>query len=484
MKGKFALNGQRIKRMERMFKKIVKWQTIQRARLFKLSLVTVTLFFLSCTEMPVVQQEVFYPQIKQPAVTIKLLKTKNSLTVSSNGSYLIRCFPREGEPSIYYASAEMLMKLSDGGISLSQKTQGELETNLHKVSFSPKDDDVWVYLNGKPYRGLLEITTSKNPGSLLVLNLIFVEDYLKGVVSAEIGKLSQQEMEALKAQAIAARTYSLSRLGQYAEREYDLEASVADQVYKGVEGETPLVNQAVGLTQGEVLTHKGKLICAYYHANSGGKTEYIERVWDKPKESYLIPIDDRNFCSWSKNYKWEESWTKETLKRNIREFLDTYVGFPDGEFGDLLNLQIKERTPSGRVEVLGVATQRGTYQIRGDKIRWALKTGRNRNSILPSTFFDLEIQRDNHNSIKRVIARGRGNGHGVGMCQTGAIGMARKGYSYKDILMHYYPSAKITKCYGKIKPGVQKFVRRYEPYGSYRRIPRLWQEAFGNSSCN
>ncbi|MCK4404616.1 MAG: hypothetical protein KAW02_05940, partial [candidate division Zixibacteria bacterium] len=176
VKGKFALNGQRIKRMERMFKKIVKWQTIQRARLFKLSLVTVTLFFLSCTEMPVVQQEVFYPQIKQPAVTIKLLKTKNSLTVSSNGSYLIRCFPREGEPSIYYASAEMLMKLSDGGISLSQKTQGELETNLHKVSFSPKDDDVWVYLNGKPYRGLLEITTSKNPGSLLVLNLIFVED--------------------------------------------------------------------------------------------------------------------------------------------------------------------------------------------------------------------------------------------------------------------------------------------------------------------
>ncbi len=97
--------------MERMFSKDIKCETIHRARLLKLSLAGVALFFLSCAEMPIFREEVFYPQTKQPAVTIKLLKTKKSLTVSSSGSFVIRCLPREGEPSTYYASAEMLVKL-------------------------------------------------------------------------------------------------------------------------------------------------------------------------------------------------------------------------------------------------------------------------------------------------------------------------------------------------------------------------------------
>ena len=428
-----------------MFKKMIRRQTINRPSLLKLSLAGGALLLLSCAEMPVFREEVFYPKIKQPAVTIKLLETKNSVTVSSNGSFVIRCLPREGEPSVFYASAEMLVGLSDDGLTLSQMTQGELESKLYEVIFFPKEDDSWIYLNGKPYRGVLEITTSKNPGSLLVLNPIYVEDYLKGVVPAEMGKLSQQEIEALKAQAIAARTYSLSRLGQYREKGYDLEASVADQIYKGVEGEDLLANQAVELTQSEVLTREGKLIHAYYHANSGGKTEYVERVWDKPEESYLISVDDKDFCSWSENYSWEESWTKEDLERNIKEFLETTVTFPDGEFGNLLDLQIQKRSPSGRVEWLDVVTERGSYRIYGNKIRWALRKGSNHNSVLPSTWFDLEIQRDSEGFLQRVIARGRGNGHGVGMCQTGAIGMARKGYSYQDILMYYYPGVKITK---------------------------------------
>lgn len=430
-----------------MFSKIVEWGAIYRTKLFTPSLAGIALLLFSCAEAPVLREEVFYPQIKQPAVRIKLLETKNSLTISSNGSFVIRCFPGEGEPSIFYASAEMLVKLSDGGISLRQKTQGELETNLHKVSFFPKEDNLWIYLNGKPYRGVLEMTTSKNPGSLQVLNLIFVEDYLKGVVPAEMGKLGQQELEALKAQAIAARTYSLSRLGQYADEGYDLEASVADQIYKGVEGEDPLVNQAVELTWGKVLTHKGKLIHAYYHANSGGRTEYVEKVWNKPKESYLISVDDKDFCAWAENYSWKESWTKEALERNLHKFLATSVSFPNGELGDLVNLKIHKRSDSGRVGALDVVTDWGSYRICGDKIRWALKRGTNYNSILPSTCFDLEIERDSDGSIERIIARGRGNGHGVGMCQTGAIGMARMGYSYKDILVHYYPGAKIADCY-------------------------------------
>jgi stage II sporulation protein D len=99
------------------------------------------------------------------------------------------------------------------------------------------------------------------------------------------------------------------------------------------------------------------------------------------------------------------------------------------------------------VEWLYVLTDKGTYPILADNIRRVLKKPNGSNSILPSTWFDLEVERGEGNSLKQVTVRGHGNGHGVGMCQTGAIGMARAGYSSKDILTHYYTGVKIIKCY-------------------------------------
>jgi stage II sporulation protein D len=427
------------------------------------------LLFVSCAEMPQFREEIFYPKTKQPAVRVRLLQTRENIVISSQGSSVIKCFNQKGKGSTYYASANFVVGFSEDGITLSESTRGVFEANLTKVFFLPKKDDSYLFLNGKPYRGALEVVLSpkdpqgENPESLMVINIVYVEDYLKGVVPAEIGKLKDEETEALKAQAVAARTYSLSRLGQYEGLGYDLEASVVDQVYNGVEGENPLVNKAIKDTKGRVLVYGKKLIHAYYHANCGGRTEYIERVWDKPPEPYLIPVDDDDFCSWAKNYNWEETWRKEDLERDLTIFLDSCeVLPPDGSptygehnrttlttrgFGNLVDLVVKERSPSGRIEVLHVVTDSGTYPIYRDKIRWALKRGSDPNLILPSTLFDLEIQRGFDNSIQWVTARGHGNGHGVGMCQTGAIGMARKGYSYHEILTHYYPGVKIVKSY-------------------------------------
>lgn len=417
------------------------------------------LFFVGCTEMPGFREEVFYPKTKQPVVRVKLLETEENVVISPQESFVIRCFHEKGDNSVYYASASISVEVSGDGIVLTEPTQGEIEANLDKVSFFPKKDDSYLFLNGKPYRGALEVVLSpedssdKNSKSILVLNVVWVEDYLKGVVPAEIGKLSEEEIEALKAQAIAARTYSLSHLGQYGDIGYDLEASVMDQVYNGVEGENPLANEAIEDTKGKVLTLGEKLICTYYHANCGGMTECIEKVWDKPQETYLIPVNDTDFCSWAKNYSWEEVWSKKDLERNISFYLDSLrLLFNGGStplnskgFGNLVDLIIKERTPSGRIEVLEVVTDSGAYPIYKDKIRWVLKRGSDPNLILPSTLFDLEMERGFDGSIISVTARGHGNGHGVGMCQTGAIGMARKGYSSEEILTHYYPGAKIIK---------------------------------------
>ena len=455
------------------------------------------LFIMGCAEKPFYTEEIFYSDTnsKQPVVRVKLLETGENIVISPKESFAIKCFraqppagfpkkggtPKvhpEGKRSTFYGSANILVELSEDGIVLSESTRGELEANLTQVFFFPRKDDSYLFLNGKPYRGTLEVLLSpkepedKSPKSLLVLNILPVEDYLKGVVPAEIGKLNDEEIEALKAQAVAARTYSLSCLGQYENSGYDLEASVADQVYNGIGIEDHLVNKAIKDTKGKVLAFGKKLIHAYYHANCGGRTEYIEKVWDKPQEPYLISVDDDNFCIWAKNYTWEEIWGKKDLEKDLSSFLDSLVKnagqealstgqvvefIPKessgcslvwaGGFGNLVDLIVRERSPSGRIEILEVVTDSGTYRIYKDKIRWALKRGSDPNLILPNTLFDLEIQRGFDNSIQWVTARGHGNGHGVGMCQTGAIGMARKGYSYKEILTHYYPGAKIIKRY-------------------------------------
>jgi len=433
--------------IKKRFGKAFTRRGIMRVELSELCIAAAVIFLSSCSERPVFREEILSPQIKQPAVRVRLLETKEGQTISSDGSFLIKCLSRDGWRSTYHAAAEMLVKSNQGALTLSEKTQGKLETDLKRVSFLPRQNNDRILLNGRPYRGALEVIPGDEDGWLLVLNLIHVDEYLKGVVPAEMGKLTGQELEALKAQAVAARTYSLSRLGQYAERGYDLEATVADQVYKGAKGEDPLASRAVDLTRGEVLISEGKLISAYYHANSGGMTEHVEKVWDLPKESYLVPTEDESFCSWSENYAWQERWTKETLERNLRTFLRASTGLPEGEFGNLLDLQIAGRSPSGRVDVLKVTTDTGTYRIRGDRIRWALRRGSRSESILPSTCFELAMERDEVGDIRQVKARGRGNGHGVGMCQIGAIGMARKGYAYQDILARYYSDTQMIKCY-------------------------------------
>lgn len=440
------------RRMKRIFKIPIRRRMIHAVVFFVLSLSAFALCLVRCGETPFFREETLYPQIKQPAVTVKLLHTNDSVSINSNGSFAIRCFRQGVDPSVYYSAAEISVRMAEGGMTLSQGTQGELEAGLKQVAFFPGQGFSYLHLNGMPYRGALEVTQGENRRSLLVLNVVHLEDYIRGVVAAEMGKLSWQEMEALKAQAVAARTYSLDRVGRSTNEGYDLEATVADQIYSGVQAENPLANRAVELTRGEVLTYQGKLISAYYHANSGGKTEYIEKVWDKPRQDYLIPIEDGSFCSWSENYTWVETWTKETLERNLTKFLNPSVPGRNAEPINLANLCIRKRSASGRVEILDVVTDWGTYPICGDRIRRGLRRGSNSNSITPSTWFDLEIRRDGTGSMQQVIARGRGNGHGVGMCQTGAIGMARKGYSYKDILRHYYPGTEIRERYGRRRP--------------------------------
>jgi len=309
---------------------------------------------------------------------------------------------------------------------------------------------IWVYaasetgkvsLNGKPYRGTIEVRQDSS-GKLLVVNETDAESYLRGVVPAEIGNLEPSLIEAMKAQAVAARTYAVKKLAELGktDRAYDLESSVQDQVYLGVSGETALGDRAVRETRGEVATLKEKPVAAYYSSCCGGHTADIEESWDKPPEKYLKGTKDP-YCRGAKNFTWERMFLRDQVQMMLDAFLTDslpkgWKGYP----GRWKSLRVMKRGPSGRVLELLVSTELGSYVLKKDRIRWAFVDPVTR-AILPSTLFTVRMDEGG------VAFSGNGNGHGVGMCQVGAIEMARKGKGRKNILSHYYRGVRIERAY-------------------------------------
>ncbi len=160
--------------------------------------------------------------------------------------------------------------------------------NLHETTvlyFIPKNDQSYLTYNGRDYRGLIVLKAS--PMGLVLVNIINIEDYLKGVVPSELSPYDFRELEAHKAQAVAARTYAIKKLGMNSDLGFDISDTPMDQFYVGMSAEHPLSSQAVEMTQGEVVLYKGKLIDALYTSTCGGMTEDVENIFDGPALPYL-----------------------------------------------------------------------------------------------------------------------------------------------------------------------------------------------------
>jgi len=287
------------------------------------------------------------------------------------------------------------------------------------------------------------------------------------VVPWEIGRHGKDKKAALAAQAVAARTYTISHLGSRRKRGFDVYASVMDQVYKGSRHEDALCNEAIEETAGLVLMNDEKLVDAYYSACCGGHSSRVDAVWPRKAESYLVdhldsPGDGQKaFCADSKYFNWVENWKAGRLEEILQESLPAYLaymtkgvrpawaapmftsrgpGVDPMRPGKLMDLEIKDYTPSGRVAQLLISTEAGTYHIRGDRVRWVLAPASGKPTILRSAGFELEkVRRDGQ--LTEITIHGRGFGHGIGLCQTGALEMAAQGYSAAEILVHYYPGS-------------------------------------------
>ncbi|MEX2180380.1 MAG: SpoIID/LytB domain-containing protein [Gemmatimonadaceae bacterium] len=299
-------------------------------------------------------------------------------------------------------------------------------------------------MNGRRYRGDLLVTIAE--GALLVVNRVGLEDYLRGVVAAEMGPRPRGDAAALEAQAVASRSFVRVRLGDSRGRAFDVRASTADQAYGGLEAENAGANQAVQATRGLVLVHNGRVADALYSSTCGGTTAEANEIWRTPGAEYLQRVSDRMgnsdryYCDISPRYRWTRELQGAELNESLARYLAQYSAVPGGQPGTARGLHVRTNTASGRVGVLDVETDRGTFPVRGNDIRYVLRAPGG--EMLSSTYFSVEAQHQ-AGHLSRVTLRGQGYGHGVGMCQWGAIGRARAGQSFRTILGTYYPGTTV-----------------------------------------
>jgi len=342
-----------------------------------------------------------------PRESIRIAIIKNGTGVTIGGDGLLAT--RENGGAVEFVNP-VTIKLGKDGVVANGVTYRQL------VFSAPAA----LYVNGKPYRGVAEITIADK--GLLVVNELALEDYLVGLINCEIS--SAWPMDAIKAQAVIARTYALNRKENRKNAFYHLESTVIDQVYDGCLIEDSRARRGVSETAGEVLTYNGSIIQAFYHSACGGKTEASENVWgaDLP---YLKGVDCQ-YCLTSTSSAWVQKLALRDIEEKLRVAGYNAVGVTDVKAGS--------RNSRGRLKNVRIVSSRGELSVTGEQFRKAVGYG-----IIKSTNFSVSVSRG------EASFSGFGNGHGVGLCQWGSKQRAQDGFNYKEILSYYYPGTAIKQ---------------------------------------
>ena len=265
----------------------------------------------------------------------------------------------------------------------------------------------------------------------------------------ELGHPDRAAFEAQRAQAIAARTYALKRLGTRADLGFDVYGSVLDQAYGGIpDPADSLAVKAVRSTRGLALLYGGHLIDAYYHSTCGGSTARVELVFDDPPAPYLVPVSDRRpdgsyWCQGSRYFRWTTTFEGPEVQAMMERNLPALVPLPPEGVGRVQDVELERTTPEGRALSVRVIASSGRYLVSENAIRSLFADAEG--GLLQSTQFLL---RPVHRGgvLQRLVLVGGGWGHGVGMCQWGAIARARAGDDLRAILKAYYPGAELTRA--------------------------------------
>lgn len=311
-----------------------------------------------------------------------------------------------------------------------QKTRSAVGGQILKIAEVSSSQNILSW-NKKSFFGDFVIVGNQSSNSCDLVQKIDMESYISSVVSKEMR--SDWPIEALKAQAVAARSYALFRMNDnpelVAKKIFHLENSEKHQVSGSLEEQSYQTHQAALQTHGEVLTdRRGKKIPVFYHSKCGGKTMLPQDIWANPisgYESVYCP-----FCHGHGKKPWKISFRKESLKNYMKKVLNRY--YPDKQFSDQ---QLAMNSDDRESKNVSFKDLKYVFMRKSDLRK---KLGREK---MPSNFFHIEDRGDQY------TVRGKGYGHGVGMCQFGAYELAKRGYNYKQILKHYFPNFNLTKAY-------------------------------------
>lgn len=381
-------------------------------------------------------------------VRIALQSPRDTASLAATGAW--RLLDARGSVLVRASSQESWRLQRDGGRLRALRDDGTATAwQSGALSLFVDDEGTHVRVGGKPYRGALEWVPTDS--GILTVNVLPMEDYLRGVVPLELGDRPPAERAAVEAQAVAARSYTVTRIlssraGKGRSLDFDLIASVGDQVYGGRDAERPVADEAVRLTSGLVLLYAGKVVTAPFYSTCGGESAAAEEVWRSDGEPHLkrvsdrIPGSDRYFCDIAPRFAWTRALSGTELDGVVQRYLGAYQSLPSGGPGSVRDLRVESRTPSGRVANLVIQTQHGTFRVRGNDARSVLRSSGG--ELLNSAYFSVTTE-SSAGRLTRAVIRGNGYGHGVGMCQWGAIGRARAGQDVRAILRTYFPGTTI-----------------------------------------
>ncbi len=353
-------------------------------------------------------------KVINPVLRILVIDNKNSVLMVIKGSYRIYSTSSD-KPLTGGYILHTIASASDQGIMFGQR---DLKFSKIRVVVP---ESAYIYIDGRAFRGSVDILRKDNM-KLMVINRCPLEEYLYGVLHNEISH--RWPIEAIKTQAIAARTFALYQARQNKSQGYDLTNDIYSQVYSGATSERWATTRAVKLTAGKVLTYKSDIFPAYYHATCGGHTEDASNLWniDLP----CLKGAACNYCKESPHYK----WTKSIPLNDIGKKLDDN-GY---KLGSIKEVSALSRNNSGRIDKIEIKDDAGVSCILTAK-DFRQMMGPN---DIRSANFEPSISGD------KLVLKGIGWGHGVGMCQWGAKGQSEKGKTAEEILEFYYPGTEIT----------------------------------------
>jgi stage II sporulation protein D len=382
---------------------------------------------------------------REPEIRVGLAVGATGASVGGNDALAVS-EPDGSRIAIIPAGQVWLVSVTGTSLALSSPG-GWISPPVERVTLAATDRSAPVRVNGRIYRGTVDVLRDRT--GITVVNRVGIEGYLEGVISAEMGRRSLIEQAALRAQAVVSRTYAIRNLGRRRAQGFDLTATVADQVYGGIAAETPEGRAAVADTRGWTLTYNGAPIAAFFFSTCGGRTADGGEVFRGAAQPYLRSVPDRAengsiYCSISPRYRWHEEWSAEALRATLQRNLPAVTGVRTEQVGQVTDIRIARRTASGRVDQLIIGLGGPEVRVNGPAIRQVLRPASG--ELLRSNAFNL-VAAGGGRMVTHLTVDGAGSGHGVGFCQWGAVGRARAGQGYEQILAAYFPGTRLERRY-------------------------------------